>query len=68
MYAQLSQSHLVTGGYDKTVRLFDVNTGSVVKTFTGHQLAVTKTIFNPLGNLVISGLVIKSAPIKKIEY
>ncbi|KAI8371348.1 WD40-repeat-containing domain protein [Radiomyces spectabilis] len=50
-----NQEHVVTGGYDKTVRLFDVNTGAIVKTFPGHQLAVTKTIFNPLGNLVISG-------------
>ncbi|KAI9323883.1 WD40-repeat-containing domain protein [Dichotomocladium elegans] len=50
-----SEAHIVTGGYDKTVRLYDVNTGLVVKTFTGHQLAVTKTIYNPLGNLVVSG-------------
>ncbi|KAI8640990.1 WD40-repeat-containing domain protein [Parasitella parasitica] len=50
-----NESHIVTGGYDKTVRLFDVNTGAIIKTFPGHQLAVTKTIFNPLGNLVISG-------------
>ncbi|CAO3687778.1 unnamed protein product [Umbelopsis vinacea] len=50
-----SETNLVTGGYDKTVRLFDVNTGAVVKTFQGHQLAVSKTIFNPLGNLIISG-------------
>ncbi|KAG0171159.1 hypothetical protein DFQ30_001382 [Apophysomyces sp. BC1015] len=50
-----NEHHLVTGGYDKTVRLFDVSTGAIVKTFPGHQLAVTKTIFNPLGNLVISG-------------
>lgn len=49
------KSHIVTGGYDKTVRLFDVNTGAVVKTFQEHQLAVTKAIFNPLGNLIISG-------------
>ncbi|KAI7862456.1 WD40-repeat-containing domain protein [Spinellus fusiger] len=50
-----SENHVVTGGYDKSVRLYDINTGTVVKTFMGHQLAVTKTIFNPLGNLVISG-------------
>ncbi|KAJ2959604.1 hypothetical protein NQZ79_g4942 [Umbelopsis isabellina] len=49
------ETNLVTGGYDKVVRLFDVNTGAVVKTFPGHQLAVSKTIFNPLGNLIISG-------------
>ncbi|ORY96519.1 WD40-repeat-containing domain protein [Syncephalastrum racemosum] len=50
-----NESHIVTGGYDKNIRLYDVNTGAIVKAFPGHQLAVTKTIFNPLGNLVISG-------------
>lgn len=35
--------------------MFDVNTGTIVKTFPGHQSAVTKTIFNPLGNLIITG-------------
>ncbi|CDS02671.1 hypothetical protein LRAMOSA00076 [Lichtheimia ramosa] len=49
------QDYIVTGGYDKSVRLYDINTGAVIKTFQGHQLAVTKTIFNPLGNLVVSG-------------
>ncbi|KAG5461591.1 MAG: WD40-repeat-containing domain protein [Olpidium bornovanus] len=47
--------HVVTGGYDKTVRLLDINTGQVIKSFTGHQLSVSKCIFNPLGNLIISG-------------
>ncbi|ORX53227.1 WD40 repeat-like protein [Hesseltinella vesiculosa] len=50
-----NEGHLVSGGYDKTVKMFDVNSGSIVKTFAGHQLAVTKTIVNPLGNLIISG-------------
>ncbi|RKO86665.1 WD40-repeat-containing domain protein, partial [Blyttiomyces helicus] len=50
-----SGRHIVTGGYDKVVRLFDVERGVVVKTFTGHQLSVSKTIFNPLGNLIITG-------------
>ncbi|KAI9362948.1 WD40-repeat-containing domain protein [Zopfochytrium polystomum] len=48
-------NHLVTGGYDKIVRLFDVERGVVLKTFTGHQLSVSKTIFSPLGNLIVSG-------------
>ncbi|KAI8819010.1 WD40-repeat-containing domain protein [Fimicolochytrium jonesii] len=47
--------HVVTGGYDKTTRLYDIERGVVVKSFTGHQLSVSQTIFNPLGNLVISG-------------
>ncbi|KAI9206639.1 WD40-repeat-containing domain protein [Polychytrium aggregatum] len=47
--------HLVAGGYDKTIRLYDLERNVVVKTFTGHQLSVSKTIFNPIGNLIISG-------------
>ncbi|KAL1916932.1 uncharacterized protein VTP21DRAFT_5129 [Calcarisporiella thermophila] len=50
-----NETHIATGGYDKIVRLYDVNTGQIVKTFTGHQLSVSKTTFNPLGNLIISG-------------
>eukprot|EP00026_Physarum_polycephalum_P006258 Phypoly_transcript_06300.p1 GENE.Phypoly_transcript_06300~~Phypoly_transcript_06300.p1 ORF type:complete len:572 (+),score=66.81 Phypoly_transcript_06300:79-1794(+) len=49
------ENHIVTGGYDKTVRLIDVKTGVTIKTFTGHNSSVSKTIFNPHGNLIISG-------------
>ncbi|KAI8586600.1 WD40-repeat-containing domain protein [Geranomyces variabilis] len=47
--------HVVAGGYDKTVRLYDIERGAVVKTFTGHHLSVSRNIFNPLGNLIVSG-------------
>lgn len=49
------ESHLVSGGYDKTLRLHDVRTGQVIKTFVGHQAAVSSVAFNPYGNLIISG-------------
>jgi len=52
-------NHVVTGGYDKIIRLYDVSAGRLVKTFTGHQLSVSRTIFNPLGNLIISGYVLQ---------
>lgn len=48
---------MVTGGYDKSVRLVDVRTGETVKTFLGHNSSVSKTIFNPHGNLIVSGYV-----------
>eukprot|EP00742_Colponemidia_sp_Colp-10_P005419 GILJ01005791.1.p1 GENE.GILJ01005791.1~~GILJ01005791.1.p1 ORF type:complete len:646 (-),score=96.73 GILJ01005791.1:200-2086(-) len=48
-------NHLVTGGYDKTVRLFDVRTGALVRTFAGHTSSVSRALFNPHGNLIISG-------------
>ncbi|KDE08948.1 hypothetical protein MVLG_01038 [Microbotryum lychnidis-dioicae p1A1 Lamole] len=50
-----SGQHLVTGGYDKIVRLFDVESGTILKTFTGHSLSISSVMFNPLGNLIVSG-------------
>nr|KAJ3422097.1 hypothetical protein HK105_001173 [Polyrhizophydium stewartii] len=50
-----TNAFLATGGYDKVVRLFDVERGMVAKTFSGHQLSISKAIFSPLGNLIISG-------------
>jgi len=49
------QTHFVTGGYDKTLQLFDTVTGQVVKKFTGHTSAVSRALFNPHGNLIVSG-------------
>ncbi|KAL8281312.1 hypothetical protein RQP46_006346 [Phenoliferia psychrophenolica] len=49
------KNHIATGGYDKIVRLFDVESGSILKTFTGHSLSVSSVLFNPLGNLIVSG-------------
>ncbi|PRP88502.1 hypothetical protein PROFUN_03219 [Planoprotostelium fungivorum] len=49
------QHHVVTGGYDKTVRLFDITTGQNIRTFVGHNSSVSRAIFNPSGNLIITG-------------
>ncbi|EME26021.1 hypothetical protein Gasu_63220 isoform 2 [Galdieria sulphuraria] len=49
------ENHLVTGGYDKSLRLVDVRTGQTIKTFTGHEASISKAVFNPHGNLIISG-------------
>eukprot|EP00842_Homolaphlyctis_polyrhiza_P005930 jgi/Hompol1/6338/HPOL_001506-RA len=46
---------IAMGGYDKIVRLYDLERGVVAKSFQGHQLSVSKVIFSPLGNLIISG-------------
>ncbi|TPX35009.1 hypothetical protein SmJEL517_g02468 [Synchytrium microbalum] len=50
-----SGTHVATGGYDRAVRLYDLERGVAVKTFTGHQLSVSRTVFSPLGNLIVSG-------------
>jgi WD40 repeat protein len=49
--------HLASGGYDHTVRLYDVNRGgTAVKLFEGgHSALVSRVVFSPHGKLLISG-------------
>jgi WD40 repeat protein len=47
--------HAATAGYDRAVRLFDITTGKLLKTFAGHTSSVATVVFNPYGNLIISG-------------
>lgn len=49
------QNHIVTGGYDKTIKIYDIRTGTLVKEFQGHKSSVSSAIFNPSGNIIISG-------------
>jgi COMPASS component SWD3 len=49
------QNHIVSGGYDKIIRLFDVRSSILKKSFVGHNSSISSAIFNPLGNLIISG-------------
>ncbi|GBG34306.1 WD repeat-containing protein wdr-5.1 [Hondaea fermentalgiana] len=51
---QNDQEHIATAGYDKTVRLVNVRTNQLVRTFQGHRAAVSQVCFNPLGNLIVS--------------
>ena len=37
------------------MRLYDLERGIPVKTFPGHQLSISRTVFSPLGNLIVSG-------------
>lgn len=48
-------SHLVTGGYDKLVRLLDLENGKIIKEFEGHKLSISSVCLSPMGNLIISG-------------
>jgi WD40 repeat protein len=42
------------GGYDQTVRLWEVGTDTVAHTLTGHTGMVTRVAFSPDGNLLAS--------------
>jgi WD40 repeat protein len=51
----LQQSHIVSAGYDTTVRLYDIEKQVLVRKLTSHTGPVCCTAFNPHGNLIVSG-------------
>ena len=46
---------LASGGVDMTVRLWDVEKGELIQTFTGHIDAVSSVTFSPDGSMFASG-------------
>lgn len=47
-------NQVLTGGYDKVVRLYDVASSTLVKTFTGHGLGVSSVTFDPAARLAVT--------------
>src|SRR5262249_5328293 len=45
----------LTGSTDKTAKLWDVSTGQVVNTYSGHSKAITGVAFSPDDNFVVTG-------------
>ena len=46
---------LASGSWDKTIHLWDVETGMHRNTLTGHTEGVSSVAFNPDGNTLVSG-------------
>jgi WD40 repeat protein len=46
---------LASGGGDKTIKLWNVNTGELMKTFCGHRGQVYCVAFSPAGKTLASG-------------
>lgn len=47
--------HVLSGGWDDTIRLWDANTGAEVRRFEGHTDAVGSAVFSPEGRTMASG-------------
>jgi len=50
-----SGAHVVSGSYDRAVRVSDVETGKILRKMEGHHSTVASVAFNRYGNLIISG-------------
>ncbi len=45
----------MSGSADKTIRIWDVESGECIKTLIGHQEDVWRVIYSPDGKYIISG-------------
>lgn len=50
-----SGQKVATGSYDKTVRLWEVQTGNLLRTYEGHKDFVRSVAFDPKGRTLASG-------------
>src|SRR5262249_4214194 len=46
---------LATGGEDKAIRLWDMQTGTEIRDFMGHTAAIGPIVFSPDGSILVSG-------------
>jgi len=46
---------LLSGSYDKTLKLFNIESGKVIRTFTGHQHGLNSVAYSPDGQRILSG-------------
>jgi WD40 repeat protein len=59
--------HLVTSGYDRTIRLWDITSGREVRKFLGHQSTVAAVRFSKDGKFIVSGSADKTIRIWEVS-
>ncbi|KAK4687478.1 hypothetical protein P7C73_g2644, partial [Tremellales sp. Uapishka_1] len=49
------EDQVVSAGYDKILRCWDVEAGKQIRTFSGHNLSTLAVAYDPTGNTIASG-------------
>ena len=47
--------YVLSGSYDKTMKLWDVSSGAEIRTFKGHSYGINSVAFSPDGRYALSG-------------
>jgi WD40 repeat protein len=47
--------YVLSGSWDKTMKLWEVSSGRAIRTFQGHSWTVTSVAFSPDGRYALSG-------------
>ena len=50
-----SSQQITTASYDRIIRTYDIETSSLIRTFSGHSLAALCVAYDPVGTLIASG-------------
>lgn len=58
---------LASGGVDKTVKIWDVATGKIIRSMRGHAKGVTTVFFSPDGKFVMSGSKDKTVKVWNVD-
>ena len=58
---------IISGSWDKTVKIWDANTGECLKTLEGHSKDVYSVAYSPDGTKIISGSKDKTIKIWGVE-
>ena len=58
---------VISGSADTTLKLWNINTGKIIKTFFGHEEPVLSAAFSPDGKMIISGSMDKTLKLWDVE-
>ena len=63
----LCRDKIVTGSFDKTAKIWDANTGELLRNLVGHKMEIVTLSFDPHSMLVATGSMDNTAKLWDVE-